>query len=160
MFNNFMSPTGFNDPTTNGSQLGPLSFGVQNTMAPGFGGGSGISGSAFNGMNGGGFNFIQDGAVTPTGGIGDWFGSDFFAKDGGASQVLAGVQTLGNLWNSYQNHKMAKKQFNFAREQWDTNLANQTQAYNTALEDRIRARHAYEERPESDTQAYLDEHSL
>jgi hypothetical protein len=69
-------------------------------------------------------------------------GSGFWSKDGGAGLVLGGVQVLGNLWSSLQAHKMAKEQMSFAREQWNTNLANQTQTYNTALEDRIRGRYA------------------
>lgn len=87
-------------------------------------------------------------------------GSGFWSKDGGAGMILGGVQVLGNLWSSYQSHKIAKEQMAFAREQWDTNLANQTQTYNTALEDRIRARHAYSGQGEGETQAYLDKHSL
>jgi len=74
--------------------------------------------------------------------------------------ILGGVQVLGNLWNSYQANKMAKEQMKFAREQWDTNLANQTQTYNTALEDRIRSRHNTEGRDSSETESYLSEHRL
>ena len=55
---------------------------------------------------------------------------------------------------------MAKEQMAFAREQWNTNLANQTQTYNTALEDRIRARHNTEGRSSGETNAYLDKHKL
>lgn len=87
-------------------------------------------------------------------------GPGFWSKDGGAGMILSGVQTLGSLWNSYQNHKIAKDQMNFAREQWSTNLANQTQTYNTALEDRIRARHHTEGKGASETNAYLDKHKL
>lgn len=87
-------------------------------------------------------------------------GSGFWSKDGGAGMILGGVQILGNLWNSYQQHKMAKEQMSFAREQWDTNLANQTQTYNTALEDRIRARHHTEGKGSGATDAYLEKHSL
>lgn len=154
MFNNFLNS--FSDPTTNGSNLSAVGFGANQNL--------GVSGSGFNPVGSGGFTGLsQTGlaaqgvnvAPAQTGGFGN-----FFKKGGGASMALAGVQTLGNLWNSYQAHKMAKKQFNFAREQWDTNLANQTQSYNTALEDRIRARHAYSGKDEGATQEYLDKHSL
>lgn len=87
-------------------------------------------------------------------------GSGFWSKDGGAGLVLGGVQVLGNLWSSFQAHKMAKKQMAFAREQWDTNLENQTQTYNTALEDRIRGRYASGTRSEEQLSSEIDKHSL
>lgn len=87
-------------------------------------------------------------------------GSNFWSKDGGAGMILGGVQVLGNLWSSFQAHKMAKEQMAFAREQWDTNLANQTQTYNTALEDRIRGRYAAGDRTEDQLQGEIDRHSL
>ena len=87
-------------------------------------------------------------------------GTNWFGKDGRLGTIIGGVEVLGSLWNSYQQHKMAREQMNFAREQWDTNLANQTQTYNTALEDRIRARHNTEGRSAAETTAYLDKHSL
>lgn len=90
-----------------------------------------------------------------TGGTGN-----FWSRDGGAGLILGGVQVLGNLWNSYQAHKMAKEQMSFAREQWDTNLANQTQTYNTALENRIRGRHAWSGASEAETQSEIERHSL
>lgn len=85
---------------------------------------------------------------------------DFWSQDGGAGLLLGGVQVLGNLWNSYQAQKLAKQQLSFAREQWDTNLANQTQTYNTALEDRIRGRYATGTRTEDQLQGEIDKHSL
>ena len=94
-------------------------------------------------------------AAGQTGGAGN-----FWSKDGGAGLILGGVQVLGNLWNSYQANKMAKEQMSFAREQWNTNLANQTQTYNTALEDRIRGRYAEGVRSETDVQGEIDKHSL
>jgi len=87
-------------------------------------------------------------------------GPGFWSREGGAGMVLGGIQVLGNLWSSYQAHKMAKQQMSFAREQWGTNLTNQTQSHNTALEDRIRSRHHTEGRSSRETDAYLAEHSL
>jgi hypothetical protein len=87
-------------------------------------------------------------------------GPGFWSKDGGAGMLLGGVQVLGNLWSSYQAHKIAKEQMAFAREQWDTNLENQTQTYNTALEDRIRGRYAAGVRSDSEVQNEIDRHSL
>ena len=94
------------------------------------------------------------------GGDGPGAGGNFWSKDGGAGMILGGVQVLGSLWNSYNQHKMAKEQMSFAREQWDMNLKNQTQIYNTALEDRIRSRHHTEGKGSGATDKYLEKHSL
>lgn len=87
-------------------------------------------------------------------------GTGWFGEHGKANTIIGGVQVLGSLWNSFQQHKMAKEQMKFAREQWDTNLENQTQTYNTSLEDRIRSRHFSEGKDAQQTDAYLNEHSL
>lgn len=87
-------------------------------------------------------------------------GSGFWSKEGGAGLAISGIQTLGSLWNSYQSHKMAKEQMKFAREQFDTNIGMQKQTYNTALEDRIRARHHTEGKGSGQTDAYLNKHKL
>jgi len=89
-----------------------------------------------------------------------WSKDDFWSKDGGAGLILGGVKVLGNLWSSFQAHKMAKEKMAFAREQWDTNLENQTQTYNTSLEDRIRGRYATGTRSEDQLQGEIDQHSL
>lgn len=78
---------------------------------------------------------------------------------GNAQLALGAVQTLGSLWNSYKQTKLAEKSLNFQTEAFRTNLANQTQTYNTALEDRIRARYATEGRSD-EADAYIDRHSL
>ncbi len=72
----------------------------------------------------------------------------FFGKGGGAGLALGGIQTLGSLWSSFQQTKLAKKTLNFQRDAFNTNLANATKVYNNSLEDRIRARFATEGRPE------------
>jgi hypothetical protein len=79
---------------------------------------------------------------------------------GGLNAVLGIVQTLGGLWNSFQQHKIAREQLSLARETFETNLANQTQTYNTALEDRIRSRYHTEGREAGAADDYLSEHSL
>lgn len=102
-------------------------------------------------------------------------GSQWFNNSGGMSQqgnsgfgfntntvgmVMGGLQALGSLWNSYNQQKMAKEQFRFQKQAWQTNLANQTKTYNTALEDRIRARHFTEGKSSADTDSYLNQHRL
>lgn len=108
-------------------------------------GGSGFGGlqsRATNAQGAGTFGFGETDVDTP--GI---FGEGgFFGKGGGASIALGGIQTLGSLWNSFQQTKLAKSALKFQKNAFKVNLRNSTQVYNTALEDRIRARFATEGR--------------
>lgn len=144
----------FNSAETNGSQLSASGMGMSSQLSMG----TPVSQSGGSAMP----NMNVAAPTTPNvaGGAQQGASNNFWSKDGGAGMILGGVQVLGNLWSTYQQHKMAKEQMSFAREQWDTNLENQTQTYNTALEDRIRSRHAYTGQGEGATDKYLDEHSL
>lgn len=115
-----------------------------------------LAGNAINNQANPGFgDTIGDAAG---GGI---FGSgSVFGKGGAASIALGGIQSLGSLWNSFQQQKLAKKQFNFQKNAFETNLANQTQVYNTALEDRIRARFATEGKTEAAATTKIEENKL
>lgn len=83
----------------------------------------------------------------------------FFQPGGGASLALGAIQTLGSLWNSFQQNKMAKKSFALQERAFETNLANQTKTYNTALEDRINARYATEGRS-GEAAGYIERNKL
>jgi len=73
---------------------------------------------------------------------------------------LQGLNSIGNLWGAWQAQKLAKDQLNFTKDFAKRNLANQTQAYNTALEDRARARAAVEGQTTAESQAYIDRNRL
>ena len=77
-----------------------------------------------------------------------------------ANLALSGLQTLGNLWSAFQMNKLAKKQFNYTKDVTETNLANQIQSYNTALEDRSRSRAFVEGQSADQAQAYIDQNRL
>lgn len=77
-----------------------------------------------------------------------WGEGGALGKGGAASMVLGGLETLGTLWGAFQQNKLAKQSLKFQKKAFKTNLANATQVYNTALEDRIRARYATEGRSE------------
>lgn len=89
---------------------------------------------------------------------------------GGLGGLAGGLQTAGSamdilgglaqIYFGFQQQKLAKKQFNFQRDAFNTNLQNSVQSYNTALGDRIRARHFTEGKSDSDTAAYLKENRL
>ncbi len=84
----------------------------------------------------------------------------FFSQYGPAQFALGAIQTLGSLWNSFQQNKLAKEAMKFQKEAFATNLANQEQSYNTALEDRINARYVTENKSQADADAYIQEHRL
>ena len=84
----------------------------------------------------------------------------FFAQGGIGQFALGSIQTLGSLWNSFQQNKVAKESMKFQKEAFATNLANQEQSYNTALEDRINARYVTEGKSQADADAYVQKHSL
>ena len=162
-FNNFKTPTttttpgimDFTNATTNGNQLSTTQMGMNQmtTGMPPMGsvGGAGMADVTVQAPQ---IPQMQGGMGMGQGGPG------FMSPQGGMGMVMGGIQVLGNLWSSFQAHKMAKEQMKFAREQWDTNLENQTQTYNTSLEDRIRGRYATGTRTEEQLQGEIDEHSL
>lgn len=146
----------YGSATTNSTDLGAtgmgLSMGTPTTAPMSTGTGSAIPDVSVAAPTG-----VGTGAGN---GAGAQQGSGFWSKDGGAGMILGGVQVLGNLWSSFQAHKMAKEQMSFAREQWDTNLSNQTQTYNTALEDRVRGRYAQGTRSEDQLTSEIDKNKL
>ena len=87
-------------------------------------------------------------------------GPGFFSQYGPAQFALGAIQTLGSLWNSFQQNKMAKESMKFQKEAFATNLANQEQSYNTALEDRINARYVTEGKSQAEADAYIQKNSL
>ena len=67
----------------------------------------------------------------------------FFGDMSGAQIADAGfgaLQSLVGMYQSFQSGKMAKKQFNLQREQWDKQWTAQTKMTNGRLEDKYRAR--------------------
>lgn len=82
-------------------------------------------------------------------------------QKGGLLDVgLGALQTLGNLWNSFQQVKLAKDTFSFQKQAYATNLANQESTYNTTLANRENSRGSFEGRSQVDTDAYIKAHSL
>ena len=114
-------------------------------------------------INSGGFTPVTAGSSMAGGNFGLNAGGSqpgFFEVGGTAQMGLGALQTLGSLWNSFNQNKLAKKSLKLQTKAFNTNLANETQSYNTALEDRIRARHAVEGRDSSATDDYIKKHSL
>jgi hypothetical protein len=77
----------------------------------------------------------------------------------GAGRVMDIVGNLGRIYAAIQGVRLGKQQLNFARQAFNTNTANQTQTYNTSLEDRIRARYNTEGRS-GEADGYLEQNRL
>lgn len=73
---------------------------------------------------------------------------------------LQGLNSIGNIWGAWQSNKLARDQLNFTKRIANANLNNQISAYNTALEDRARARAAVEGQSSAEEQAYIDKNRL
>lgn len=91
---------------------------------------------------------------------GEILNPSFFQKGGGFSIALGALQTLGNLWNSYQQTKVAKDQLKFQKEAYQTNLANFEKDYNTRLASDVNYSYAVSGKSEQQARDYIQERSL
>lgn len=74
---------------------------------------------------------------------------------------LQGVMGLGSLWAAFKGLNQAKREFEFNKRITEKNLANNTKSYNTALEDRIKARQsASGNMTDSDVKRYMELNQL
>ena len=101
------------------------------------------------------------GAVTGAGAFGS---GGLFGGVGGSTKLdtwgkigvgLQGLQTIGGLIGAFGSLSLANKQFNLQKDVLNTNLKNQIQAYNTALEDKARSRGAVESQTPEQVAAYI-----
>ncbi len=83
-----------------------------------------------------------------------------FQSMGLVAPTIQGLGSLFQAWNGMQTLGLAKDQLNFQKNAFNTNLNNQRQTYNTALEDRIRGRTSDYAGKEQDVQGYLDKNRL
>lgn len=83
-----------------------------------------------------------------------------FQSSGIVSPLAQGLGALFQGWTGMQQLGLARDQLNFQKNVFNTNLRNQSQAYNTALEDRIRGRSSNYEGKEQDVQNYLNQNRL
>lgn len=84
----------------------------------------------------------------------------FFQKGGGFSVALGALQTLGNLWNSFQQVKVAKDTLKFQKEAYQTNLANTEKDYNTRLESDANYSFGVSGKTQEQADQYVRDHSL
>lgn len=91
---------------------------------------------------------------------GDAIKPGMFGAGGIAQTAIGAIGTLGSLWNSFQQSKIAKKSLQLQEKTFETNLANQKKTYNTELEDRIRTRYDQERRDPSEADSYVKKNKL
>lgn len=132
----------------------PMTGMTQTGMNAAVAGGGGDTMGALSGQTQGlinnNINPITGGAIKP----------GFFGQGGMAQIGLGAINTLGSLWNSFQQNKIAKKSLALQERTFETNLSNQTKTYNTELEDRIRTRYAAEGRDSSQADNYIEKNKL
>ena len=73
--------------------------------------------------------------------------------------VMDGIGAIGGLWGAIQQNKIAKQQLALSKEAYNTNMNNTIKTYNTALEDRIRARYTMEGRA-GEADGYIEDNKL
>lgn len=73
--------------------------------------------------------------------------------------VMDAIGTIGGLWGAIQQNKIAKQQLALSKEAYNTNMNNTIKTYNTALEDRIRARYEMEGRA-AEADGYIERNKL
>lgn len=83
--------------------------------------------------------------VTPPAGSQGWFGIDGLGKNLNTLQMgLGTIAGFANLWNGFQQNKLARQAFNHQKGILDTNLANQIKSFNLQLDDKLRSRQVVE----------------
>lgn len=100
--------------------------------------------------------------MEPGGQYASGLGTGFkFGLNGPTMQMgMQGLNTLGNLWGAFEAQKLAREQFDFTKNTTNTNLNNSIRSYNTALEDRARARGFTEGQSSDQIQGYINTNRL
>lgn len=93
-----------------------------------------------------------DAGVAPGGKFGNFLS--------GFGNLAEGLSGLGQLYIGLKSLGIAKDQLAFSKEAYNTNLTNQRKSYNTALEDRIRARAVTEGRASGYADEYMTKNRL
>jgi hypothetical protein len=78
----------------------------------------------------------------------------------GLGTITDGLATIGSLWSSWQQTKLAKETLAFNKASYQENLANEKQSYNTTLQGRTQAEFMAEGRSMDEVDAYYNENKL
>ena len=106
-------------------------------------------------------NFINGIEATKTGGLGTNALDDGFGWNMGTAKLgMGALSSLGSLWGSYNQNKLANAQFDFSKQMATSNLNNQIKSYNTALTDRANTRAVMEGRDQNWADQYVNQNRL
>jgi hypothetical protein len=136
-------------------------YSIMDQLAAMFGlGNNGVQGSMETGMTVPTALNTGSGWTPPGGssGLGAGTGLGFNTQTG--QLALGGLSSLAGLFASQKALGLAEDQFDFTKKTTNTNLRNQAQSYNTALEDKINSRAAMEGRDSKYVQDYLTKNRL
>lgn len=78
----------------------------------------------------------------------------------GLGTITDGLATIGSLWSSWQQTKLARETLNFQKDSYRENLANEKQSYNTTLQGRTQAEFLAEGRGMDEVDAYYEKNKL
>lgn len=91
--------------------------------------------------------------------FGKFLGGDGFDL-GDVGQMVGIAGDIGKIWNAFQTNKLAKKEFEFQKQAYQTNLTNSISSYNLALTDRMTARYAQNNKSQEEANAYIEQNKL
>lgn len=158
-----MGSTGFNDisafgvgtPVPNAVTGGTANIGVQGAVQQPTGGLPNMQATTQ--------QILANSGMAPDAAAGAAGQQGWFGKIGGMEgigTILDGIGDIGGIYAALKQLGLARQQLSLSRESYETNLTNQTQSYNTALEDRKRAQASAEGTSAAEVDAYLKKHSL
>lgn len=104
---------------------------------------------------------VPPGTDTGGGGLRDLFAESGLGLNLPTLELgLGGLNALNSIFQGRQANRLARQQFGFARDVANTNINNQIQSYNTALEDRSRVRGKVEGRDSEYVDEYIEKNRL
>ena len=78
----------------------------------------------------------------------------------GLEMISKGIGTIGSIWGAVQQNKLANEMFDFQKQTYADNYANQIASYNTALQERADGRASQEGRGQAWANRYVAKNKI
>ena len=78
----------------------------------------------------------------------------------GLEMISKGIGTIGSIWGAVQQNKLASEMFDFQKQTYADNYANQIASYNTALQERADGRASQEGRGQRWADRYVEKNKI
>jgi hypothetical protein len=78
----------------------------------------------------------------------------------GLEMISKGIGTIGSIWGAVQQNKLANEMFDFQKQTYADNYANQIASYNTALQERADGRASQEGRGRGWANRYVEKNKI